>query len=235
MSRFSLRTRLTILVTVAAAITLAVLTAGFNLLLRSNLDADANRVLQARASAALEGISVRNGSVQVKESPDRAAPDTQVWVYSGGTAVERPAGRPRSSGLRTPWPAGPRPMPRTPRRTFGCSRCRSRRGVVALERSSRRSRWSRTSTPPRRLSAPRCSMPAAALLLVVVATRLVVTRALRPVAQMTAEAAEWSEHDLDHPFQRRGAVRRAHTARRDLRQHARSSRVEPATRAAPLR
>ena len=43
MSRFSLRTRLTILVTVAAAITLAVLTVGFNLLLRSNLDADANR------------------------------------------------------------------------------------------------------------------------------------------------------------------------------------------------
>ena len=71
MSRFSLRTRLTILVTVAAAITLAVLTAGFNLLLRSNLDADANRVLQGRASAALEGISVRNGSVQVEESPAR--------------------------------------------------------------------------------------------------------------------------------------------------------------------
>ena len=65
MSRFSLRTRLTILVTVAAAISLAVITAGFNLLLRSNLDADANQVLQARASAALEGISVQPGSVSV--------------------------------------------------------------------------------------------------------------------------------------------------------------------------
>src|SRR5439155_20144716 len=39
---------------------------------------------------------------------------------------------------------------------------------------------------------------AAALLLVVIATRLVVTRALRPVAQMTAEAADWSEHNLEH-------------------------------------
>src|SRR5206468_1705895 len=56
-----------------------------------NLDADANRVLQARASAALEGVTVQAGSVQVKESPDRAAPDTQVWVYSGNSAVERPA------------------------------------------------------------------------------------------------------------------------------------------------
>src|SRR5439155_11030841 len=32
------------------------------------------------------------------------------------------------------------------------------------------------------------------------ATRLVVTRALRPVARMTAEAADWSEHDLEHRF-----------------------------------
>lgn len=40
----------------------------------------------------------------------------------------------------------------------------------------------------------------AALLLIVMATRLVVARALRPVAKMTSEAAEWSEHDLDHRF-----------------------------------
>src|SRR4051812_33703348 len=90
MSRFQLRTRLTILVAVAAAVTLAVLTAGFNVLLRSNLDTDANRVLQARASAALEGISVKHGSVQVKETPDRSVPDTQVWIYGGSRAVERP-------------------------------------------------------------------------------------------------------------------------------------------------
>jgi signal transduction histidine kinase len=41
---------------------------------------------------------------------------------------------------------------------------------------------------------------AAALLMVVIATRLVVTRALRPVARITSEAADWSEHDLDHRF-----------------------------------
>ena len=41
---------------------------------------------------------------------------------------------------------------------------------------------------------------AAALLFVVIATRLVVTRALRPVARMTAEARDWSEHDLEHRF-----------------------------------
>src|SRR5258707_714990 len=108
MSRFSLRTRLTILVTVAAAITLAVLTAGFNLLLRSNLDTDANRVLGARASAALEEIAFQKGSIHVKESPDLAAPDTQVWIYRGSKAVERPSGPPSVQHLADSLAGGPR-------------------------------------------------------------------------------------------------------------------------------
>jgi two-component system, OmpR family, sensor kinase len=200
MSRFSLRTRLTILVTVAAAITLAVLTAGFNLLLRSNLDADANRLLQARASAALEGISVRNGSVQVKESPDRAAPDTQVWVYSGGTAVERPAGPPSVQRLADSLAGGPKAHAED-------SKSDIRLFAVPIAQGSNRvgTVVSAISLEPYEHSASKALgasllYAAAALLLVVVATRLVVTRALRPVAQMTAEAAEWSEHDLDHRF-----------------------------------
>ena len=159
MSRFSLRTRLTILVTVAAAITLAVLTAGFNLLLRSNLDADANRVLQARLGA-LEGISVRNGSVQVKESPDRAAPDTQVWVYSGGTAVERPAGPPSIQRLADSLAGGPKAHAEDSKADIRLFAVPIAQGLIALERSFPPSRWSRTSTPPRRPSTPRCSMPA---------------------------------------------------------------------------
>jgi signal transduction histidine kinase len=200
MSRFSLRTRLTILVTVAAAITLAVLTAGFNLLLRSNLDADANRVLQARASAALEGISVRNGSVQVKESPDRAAPDTQVWVYSGGTAVERPAGPPSIQRLADSLAGGPKAHAED-------SKADIRLFAVPIAQGTNRvgTVVSAISLEPYEHSASKALdasllYAAAALLLVVVATRLVVTRALRPVAQMTAEAAEWSEHDLEHRF-----------------------------------
>src|SRR3954454_1104480 len=108
MSRLSLRTRLTILVAVAAAITLAVLTAGFNVLLRSNLNADANRVLDARASAALEGTSVQHGSIRVQESPDRAAPDSQVWIYRGDSAIERPSGPPSLQSSADSLVGGPR-------------------------------------------------------------------------------------------------------------------------------
>ncbi len=200
MSPFSLRTRLTILVTVAAVITLAVLTAGFNFLLRNNLDADANRVLQARASAALEGLIVKGGSVTVTESPDRAAPDTQVWVYSSKTAVERPAAPPSVQRLAASMASGPKSHaedPNTDLRLLAVpiARGASRVGTVVAA----------ISLEPYEHSASRALTASllyagAALILVVIATRLIVTRALRPVAQMTAEAAEWSEHDLDHRF-----------------------------------
>ena len=56
------------------------------------------------------------------------------------------------------------------------------------------------STRPRRRSTGSLIYAGVALLLVLIATRLIVNRALRPVARMTAEAADWSEHDLDHRF-----------------------------------
>jgi len=199
-SGFSLRTRLTILVTVAAAITLAVLTAGFNLLLRSNLDADANRVLQARASAALEGISERGGSLRVKESPDRAAPDTQVWVYNDLTAIERPIAPRSAQRLADSLAGGPKTHAEdssTDLRLFAVPVTQGGKRVGTVV--------SAISLEPYEHSASRALTGSliyagAALLLVVVATRLIVNRALRPVARMTAEAADWSEHDLEHRF-----------------------------------
>jgi signal transduction histidine kinase len=200
MSRFSLRTRLTILVTVAAAITLAVLTAGFNLLLRNNLDADANRVLQGRASAALEGVSERGGTLRVKESPDHAAPDTQVWVYSGKTAVERPAAPPSVQRLADSLAGRPKTHAedqKTDLRLFavpvvqGGTRVGTVISAISLEPYEHSASKALTAS---------LLYAGAALLLVVLATRLIVTRALRPVARMTAEAADWSEHDLDHRF-----------------------------------
>jgi signal transduction histidine kinase len=200
MSRFSLRTRLTILVTVAAAITLAVLTAGFNLLLRSNLDADANRVLQARASAALEEVSVSNGSLQVKENADRALPDSQVWIYSGTHAIERPAGPDSAQRLADSLARGPRARAEdstTDTRLLGVPVMEggARAGTVVASISLEPYEHSTSKALGASLI-----YAAAALLMVVIATRLVVTRALRPVALMTAEAADWSEHDLDHRF-----------------------------------
>jgi len=200
MTRFSLRTRLTILVAVAALITLGVLTTGFNLLLRSNLDADANRVLQARTAAALEGLALENGSIRVKESPDQGVPDSLVWVYAGPRTIERPLAavpvQRLADSLSADAPASAENGQFDVRlHAVPVMQGGQRLGTVVAA----------LSLEPYEHSASRALIDsliyaALALALVLVATRVVVTRALKPVAQMTSEAAVWSEHDLDHRF-----------------------------------
>ena len=200
MTRFSLRTRLTVLVTVAAAVTLVALTAGFNLLLRSNLDADANRVLQARAAAALGEVEVHGRRIRVKEGADRGVPDTPVWIYSGGRAVERSAGPASLQALAASLASGQRTRAED-------SSSDVRLLAVPVNHGSTRvgTVIAAISLEPYEHSASKALgasliYAGVALLFVVIATRLVVTRALRPVAQMTAEARDWSEHDLEHRF-----------------------------------
>jgi len=200
MSRFSLRTRLTVLVAVAAAITLAVLTVGFNLLLRSNLNTDANRVLDASASAALEGISEQGGKLHVKEGPDPGAPDTRVWVYSGKTSVERPPAPQSVQRLADTLAGGPKTRAEDPSTdlrllavpvTEGGTRVGTVISAISLEPYEHSASKALTGS---------LIYAGVAFLLVLIATRVIVNRALRPVARMTAEAADWSEHDLDHRF-----------------------------------
>lgn len=200
MNQVSLRTRLTILVTVAAAFTLAVLTIAFNVLLRSNLDADANRVLQARASAVLEVLSVHRGTIAIKETLDRSIPDAQYWIYDGARAIERPPGPPSLQRLADSLAGGPATNVEDP-----ASDTRLHAVPVRPRGRSKGTVVSAISLEPYERSASRALAASlvyavAALLFVVIVARLVVTRALRPVSRMTAEAADWSEHDLQHRF-----------------------------------
>jgi signal transduction histidine kinase len=201
MTPLSLRTRLTLLVTLAAAVVLAALTIGFNFLLRSNLDADADRVLQARAAAVLQTITVGDGSVEVKESPDRTAPDSQFWIYDRRSAIERPPASPALQRLADSLARGREGQTAEDHRTD------IRLHAVAIKDHGRRvgAVVAAISMEPYEHSASRALIGSlifagAALLFVVLVARLVIDRALRPVARMTAEAADWSEHDLAHRF-----------------------------------
>jgi hypothetical protein len=64
--RGGLRRRLTVTVVAFSTVTLVLLIAGFNLALRSSLDADADNLLQARSQAALEGVRAGPGGVRVR-------------------------------------------------------------------------------------------------------------------------------------------------------------------------
>ena len=195
-----LRRRLTISVTAISALTLLILVVLFNLALRSSLSADANRLLDARVSAALEGIDVKGSEVTIRETSDEGAPDAQVWIYSGRKNIERPlVGQPTDELADSLAAQGSG--------TVEDADGNTRLIAAPIEADGRRvgTVVAGVSLDPYERTGNRALIASIALALVVliliaVATRLVVDRALRPVARMTADAAAWSERDLDRRF-----------------------------------
>jgi signal transduction histidine kinase len=200
MRRLGLRSRLTVVVSLGAALALGALTAGFNLALRSSLHHDADQVLSARASAALDTVTVEHGRVRSAEAPDQAAVDAQVWIYSGRRAIEQPPAPPAVQRLADSLAGGPI-------RYADDSATDTRLYVVPVVRSGQRvgTVVAGLSLEPYERTASRALIASllfagATLLVIVAAARWIVGGALRPVARMTAEAATRSERDLDHRF-----------------------------------
>jgi signal transduction histidine kinase len=200
MRRLGLRGRLILVVGAGAALALLALTTGFNLILRSNLDHDANQVLAARAAATLATVEVQNGRVRATEAPDSGSADSLVWLFSEGRVVESPTAFPELDAQARALTAGPRRTAEDQAsdvRLFSAPVVRkgARIGTVVAG----------VSLEPYERSASHAFIASlgfalALFALILVATRFAIDGALRPVARMTAEAADWSEHDLDHRF-----------------------------------
>ena len=199
--RASLRTRLTLSALVGAAAMLAVLVTAFNLVLDARLRADRDNVLGERAAAVLRDLGTVNGRLSVLEAPDQGAVDTQTWIFAGERALEQPAGvDPRTqAAARALMGAG---------RTFRTVEAASTRlAAIPVTQGGRRlgTVVIAASLAPYRSTARSALLGSVALGLltlaaVVALSRWLVGRALRPVARMTAEAADWSEHDLSRRF-----------------------------------
>jgi signal transduction histidine kinase len=183
-----------------ALVTVVALTAGFNLVLVRRLDADATSLLHARAASELAGLSAVGGRLRVGEAPDDVAADGRTWVYAGDRAVERPragrlaqaaadqlaAGAERTTTLET-----------TDIRLYAQPIVRARHRIGTLVVGISLAPYERTER-----TALLASLVFAALILlaITIAAWWVIGGALRPVARMTAEAAEWGDHDLDRRF-----------------------------------
>ena len=196
----TLRGRVTLAVAAIGLLATVGLTLGFNLLLRSSLDTDADRVLAARANAALAGVSVQHGHVHPREVADEAAPDAGVWIYEGDKPIERPVAPTQVQRLADQ-------LTRTQGRSAESPQEDLRLAAIPISDGGRRvgTIVVALSVEPYERSASRAlaaSLIFAVFMLamLVVAARVVMGRALRPVAEMTAEAADWSEHDLEHRF-----------------------------------
>lgn len=196
----TIRQRLTISVVAVTTVMLALLVLGFNIALRSSLDGDANRLLDARAQAALESVAVNGNQLSVNESSDEGAPDSLVWIFDGDSTVESPQVGGRLDALAAS-------MARA-----GQTTAEDEQDDVRLHAVPVMSRGSEVGTvvsgvslEPYEKTASRAAIASVILGLIMiglvaVTTSLVVKRALKPVAKMTAEAADWSEHDLDRRF-----------------------------------
>jgi signal transduction histidine kinase len=193
--------RLTIAAVAGAAIALAILVSAFNVLLDARLRSDGDNVLRERAAAVLRGLGTVDGRLSVVEAPDQGAVDAQTWIFTGGHTLEQPAGgdvrnQEAALALANDSP-GFASVSATDTRLYAVPASRGGQvlGTVVVG----------ASLAPYVSSASSALLGSITLGLVVLAavaglSLWLIGRALRPVAQMTAQAADWSEHDLSRRF-----------------------------------
>ncbi|MEA2429738.1 MAG: two-component system, OmpR family, sensor kinase [Thermoleophilaceae bacterium] len=199
MSGFSIKRRLVIAAVGAVALMLAAFTVVFNVVLDKRLSDDANSVVQSRVQAGLAVAKVEDHRVSVEEPTRDNALDERVWVYQGKRPVER-------AHAPAPVQAAVNRLATSPTRTFKdidnqrllvrpLFNERRRVGAVVATVSLLPYQHSRHIVLIASLVLSLITLAAVAA----VATVLV-GRALRPVAEMTSQAADWSEHDVDRRF-----------------------------------
>ena len=198
--RPGLRGRLMLAVLGGVAAALVVLTVGFNYALSRRLDHDALGTLRSHAEAQLAGLRLVDGRLTAPEVPDAAALESRTWVFAGNRIVERPRtdARNQQAAIR---------LARGPRRTADVGGTETRLYVVPVVRNSRRlgavvTGISLDAYERTRDTALVASLVFAALVLAVVgvASRWLLAGALRPVARMTSQAADWSDARADRRF-----------------------------------
>lgn len=203
MSRLDLRGRVTLATVAALGLGLVVLSVAINVLLSSRLSADASTVLRDRADAQLATLTTTRGRVHVVETPHDDALDEQAWVVTadGRTLVRSPA-RPDVQRAAAALASVDHPVERTvgehvrllAEPAYGRDG-RRRIGTVVVGVSLLPYEHTERIALVGTIALDLFVLAAAALLV-----RRAVGAALRPVAEMTQRAADWSEHDLHRRF-----------------------------------
>lgn len=198
--RHTLRGRLTVAAVGVAALALVVLTVTFNVLLDNSLHADLDSRLRGRADAALATVRVTGNDVSTTESAGDAALDSGTWIYAGDRNVERPSAGPALQAAADRMANRPRRFTTTPdgsARLYAQPVTSGTRRVGTVVAALSLDGYDRTTDLARIGSA----LFAVAMLLAVAGLSWVVTgAALHPVREMTDQAAEWSDRDLDRRF-----------------------------------
>jgi signal transduction histidine kinase len=195
----TLRGRLTITAVLSAALALVVLTVAFNVLLRDSLRSDLESRLHSRANAALATVRPAPGGLTVTESAGDAALDDGTWVYEGRRALERPRAGAALQAAADALAAGPRRHADQGEesRLYAIPVVVHGRRLGTVVAAVSLSAYRRTT----RFALVGSALFALAVLLAVAGVAWAITgAALRPVGEMTEQAEEWSDRDLDQRF-----------------------------------
>ena len=195
-----LRHRLVLAACVAVATALALVSVAFYIVLQHRLDHDANDTLRSRSQAALSTVTVKRGRLAVGEGPRDALLDQRVWVFEGARAIDSPFAPPGVQRRAREMAAAGRPA----RRDAGSDTRLLAEPVIEGGRRAGMVVAGASLAPyehtERIALISLLVLDGVILLVFAFFARLLVRRALRPVAWMTAQATEWSEHDLDRRF-----------------------------------
>ena len=196
----TIRRRLLVAVVAIVALAVAVLVVAFNLVLDRTLDRDARDLVRTRALAELAFVRVQNGRVDAAEAPDGVAPDTAVWVFSRGRALEAArAGADVTRAARSLQgrPAGFDKISSADTLLYVAPIVAGERRVGTVVTGISLEPYERTRDVALVGSVV---FGALVLLFVALAGRWLLASAFRPVQRMTRQAAEWGERDLDRRF-----------------------------------
>ncbi|MFG2627998.1 ATP-binding protein [Streptomyces sp. NPDC048473] len=197
----TLRGRLALMALATSALWIGVLTTVFNIALDNRLHGQADDVLRTRAEAVAATVDVRpDGRLVVREPTEDRALDVGVWIFQGDTVIEKPPTAPAGLEVQASRLAGRR---ETFADTEGPGSWRlyafpvdapARQGHTPTQAGTV---VSSVSLDPYRSTADTALVGSIALAVLLLATiylltRLVVRRALRPVAAMSEQATRWS-------------------------------------------
>jgi signal transduction histidine kinase len=192
------RLLLTVLVGVASA--LALMTLAFNIFVARSLDGSANRLLRERAEDHLAALTNVDGRLREPGALANGVIESQVWVFTGGKLIERPRTGGEAQRIARTLAGGPR-------RTVDVPGHQTKLLAVPIVSEGKRvgTLVAGISLHPYDTTRRAALFGSLALSLVLLATvgiaaYWLLARALEPVAQMTREAAAWSERDLDRRF-----------------------------------
>ncbi|TMM02627.1 MAG: HAMP domain-containing histidine kinase, partial [Actinobacteria bacterium] len=163
-------------------------------------DRDANSVAQSRASAELSAVRLARGHIVLPEAPDDSALDSQVWVFEGGRALERPRSGSANDQAAAALVGGPRrftEVSSTDTRLYSVPIAHNGRRLGTVVAGVSLGPYEQTKHTALIAS---IVVGVLALATAAAAGSWLISRALRPVALMTSRAAEWSERDIGRRF-----------------------------------